>query len=57
LNNNPSFKSSLQKSTSDLKRTLVAMSDRTGLSTSVRLQMKCCTPAWLRCRSCLNMKS
>jgi len=28
-----------------------------GSTSSVRLQMRCCTPAWLRCKSCLNLMS
>ena len=35
----------------DIKRTLVAMSERTGLSVSQVTVMRCYTPAWLICRS------
>ena len=35
----------------DLKKTLVAMSERTGMSISQVTDERCCTPAWFRCRS------
>jgi len=40
----------------DLKRTLVAMSECTGMSVSQVTDERCCTQAWLRCRSCLSSK-
>ena len=36
----------------DLKKTLVAMSEHTGMSISqVTDERGCCTPAWFKCRS------